>query len=125
MNTSTLILIAKFTVRRCFSTVKRKYPIDRDHVKTVPGKELYRKIICNVMQHVSVFDYGASKKTYKRVFVFGNARTGALGVPYMNKRDHTKDIECYRHPKRLGFAEKNDVSILVFITSICYFCHYY
>lgn len=72
------------------------------------------------MPNVSVFDYGVSKKTYKRVFVFGNARTGALGVPYMNKRDTTKDIECYRHPKRLGFAEKNDVSTALFVKYIRY-----
>lgn len=43
--------------------------------------------------------------------MFGNTRTGALGVPYLNKRDKTKHLEYYGYPKRLGFGEKNDVSI--------------
>lgn len=29
-------------------------------------------------------------------------------MPYMKKREKTS-VECYRHPKRLGFAEKTDV----------------
>ncbi|KAJ3642788.1 hypothetical protein Zmor_025543 [Zophobas morio] len=72
-----------------FMSVKRKYPINPDDAKTLP-----------------VFEYGVSKDSYRRVFVWGNLQTGALGVPYLKKNRNTLQRECLGAPKRLGFAEK-------------------
>lgn len=62
-----------------------------------------------ILQSVSVFQYPVSKPSYNRVFVFGNALTGALGVPYLKRRENTNYVQSYRSPKRLGFAEKFEV----------------
>lgn len=76
--------------RRCMSTQRpRKYPIDPNHVKTLP-----------------IFDYGVSRESYNRVFVWGNMLSGALGLPYMKKNENTMKREFVASPKRLGFAEK-------------------
>ncbi|RZC41443.1 RCC1 domain containing protein [Asbolus verrucosus] len=73
--------------------VKRKYPINPEDAKALP-----------------VFDYGVSKETYKRVFVWGNLQTGALGIPYMKKNENCLRRESIPSPKRLGFAEKFPVT---------------
>ncbi|ENN74303.1 hypothetical protein YQE_09274, partial [Dendroctonus ponderosae] len=70
---------------RFVSGVKRKYPLDPAHADELP-----------------VFQYGPSKKDYKRVFSWGNVQTGALGL--MGLID--KDRPMLHSPKRLGFAEK-------------------
>jgi hypothetical protein len=72
-----------------FMSVKRKYPINPEESKTLP-----------------VFEYGVSKDSYKRVFVWGNLLTGALGVPYLRKNENVMHREVLHSPKRLGFAEK-------------------
>ncbi|EFA10131.2 RCC1-like G exchanging factor-like protein [Tribolium castaneum] len=76
-----------------FMSVKRKYPIDRDEAKSLP-----------------VFDYGTSKKSYKRVFVWGNLMSGALGIPYLRRNENVMHRETVDIPKRLGFAEKFPVT---------------
>jgi alpha-tubulin suppressor-like RCC1 family protein len=76
-----------------FMSVKRKYPINPEESKTLP-----------------VFEYGVSKDSYKRVFVWGNLLTGALGVPYLRKNENVMHREVLHSPKRLGFAEKFPVT---------------
>lgn len=78
---------------RSYSSVKRKYPINPEESKKLP-----------------IFDYGVSKESYQRVFVWGNVQTGALGVPYLKRKDSPERIEYFKCPKRLSFAEKYPVS---------------
>lgn len=87
------------TLRRCMSTQRlRKYPINPDHAKTLP-----------------VFDYGVSRESYNRIFVWGNMLSGALGIPYMQKNENRMKREFVASPKRLGFAEK----FPVFTSPVC------
>ncbi|KAF7279900.1 hypothetical protein GWI33_006605 [Rhynchophorus ferrugineus] len=69
--------------------VKRKYPINPDHVNELP-----------------VFQYATSKQNYRRVFAWGNAQTGALGF----KGLIDKDVMVLKCPKRLSFGEKFEVT---------------
>lgn len=49
-----------------------------------------------------------SKKNYRRVFSWGNLQTGALGHAF--KHSQESDLkERLEFPKRLGFAERNEV----------------
>lgn len=57
---------------------------------------------------IAVYEYAVSKKSYNRVFVFGNALTGALGIPFTHAQTKNR-IEYFYKPKRLGFAEKFEV----------------
>ncbi|KAL1490785.1 hypothetical protein ABEB36_013422 [Hypothenemus hampei] len=73
---------------RFLSGPKRKYPINPDLSKDLP-----------------VFQYVQSKNKYKRLFSWGNAKTGALGL----KGIIDKQAEYLRSPKRVSFAEKFEV----------------
>lgn len=57
-----------------------------------------------------MFQYPVSKPAYNRIFVFGNALTGALGIPYLKREKNI--VRSYRSPRRLGFAEKFEVLII-------------
>lgn len=80
--------LEKYTNKR-FYGVRRKYPINPEESKSLP-----------------VFDYGVSTETYRRVFVWGNLQSGALGIPYLKRNENTLRRENIEVPKRLGFAEK-------------------
>ncbi|XP_060534195.1 RCC1-like G exchanging factor-like protein [Cylas formicarius] len=71
------------------STKKIKYPTDPDYVNQLP-----------------VFQYGVSKEAYRRVFAWGNAQTGALGI----KGLIDKDVIAAWYPKRFTFAELFEVT---------------
>ncbi|CAG9771794.1 unnamed protein product [Ceutorhynchus assimilis] len=72
---------------RYVSGPKRKYPINPALADDLP-----------------VFQYKPSKKTH-RVFCWGNAQTGALGIKGLLEKEAT----TLRFPKRLGFGEKFEV----------------
>lgn len=75
---------------RLFST--RKNPIDPEDALKLP-----------------IFEYGVSKKSYNRLFVWGHTKTGALGIPYIRSTENYESIKNFHVPKRMGFGEKNEV----------------
>lgn len=52
-----------------------------------------------------MFQYGTSSHNKRRVYVWGNAETGALGTTKYKKQD----VSYLQNPKRLSFAEQNHV----------------
>lgn len=56
-----------------------------------------------------VFQYATSSSNKRRVYVWGNAKTGALGVPKLKKRESFDSMKCILYPKRLSFAERYQV----------------
>ncbi|KAK9890012.1 hypothetical protein WA026_008821 [Henosepilachna vigintioctopunctata] len=79
-------------IKRSLSTRKRKYPINPEDTLNLP-----------------IFEYGVSKKSYNRIFVWGNTKSGALGIPYIKSSESYDVIKDFHRPKRLGFGEKNEV----------------
>ncbi|XP_066151101.1 RCC1-like G exchanging factor-like protein [Euwallacea fornicatus] len=73
---------------RFISGPKRKYPINSNHWKDVP-----------------VHEFKQSKSVYRRLFAWGNAQTGALGIKGLLE----KDVTCIRGPKRSSLGEKFEV----------------
>nr|XP_022899731.1 RCC1-like G exchanging factor-like protein [Onthophagus taurus] len=76
------------SLNRYFST-KKSYKRLQNELKTLP-----------------IFDYDSSGKDRNRVFVWGNVKSGALGVKYTKQKNL---IDTIRVPKRLGFAERHNV----------------
>ncbi|XP_019880838.1 RCC1-like G exchanging factor-like protein [Aethina tumida] len=81
------------TFKKYFSSVKRKYPINRDEEKKLP-----------------IFQYGVSKDSYQRIYSWGNTTTGALGIPYIKRDEPIDKVTYFRHPKRVTFGERNEVT---------------
>ncbi|KAK4877658.1 hypothetical protein RN001_010164 [Aquatica leii] len=81
--------LLKYNIRE-FS-VKRKFPINPESEKQLP-----------------VFDYTISRTTYNRIYVWGCASTGALGILYKHNEIEYKTSQ--RRPKRSTFAEQHDVT---------------
>ncbi|CAH0562032.1 unnamed protein product [Brassicogethes aeneus] len=79
--------------RRLFGTVRRKYPINRDQEKSLP-----------------IFQYGVSNESYQRLYAWGNIQTGALGIPFIRQNESVDKVSCLRHPKRVTFGEKHNVT---------------
>lgn len=75
---------------RLLST-KRKYPINPEDEKKLP-----------------IFEYGASRPSYNRIFVWGCYLTGALGT--LSKNHDLKTKTSQHSPKRLTFAEMHNVT---------------
>lgn len=74
---------------RCLGGPKRKYPINPAHVNDVP-----------------ISEFKKSKKTYRRLFSWGNIHTGALGL----KGLLDKNVSLVEAPKRMTFGEKFEVT---------------
>lgn len=72
-------------------STKRKYPINPEDIDKLP-----------------VFEYSVSKRTYNRLFAWGCAATGALGIPY--RKQEINKTSCIGFPKRLPLAEYNEVT---------------
>lgn len=77
------------------ATQRRKYPLPVNQADEVP-----------IHQHV------AKPHRRKRVYVWGNAKTGALGIPQSKKRENMDRVDHLACPKRFGFAEKYNVSVI-------------
>lgn len=99
--------------QRFMSTVKRKKPIDPKHAEKLPSKlainclhTRYQKIIPLI---TLVFQYAVSKENYRRVFSWGNLQTGALGHTFKHCQEKSLK-ERLEFPKRMGFAERYEVS---------------
>ncbi|CAG9855374.1 unnamed protein product [Phyllotreta striolata] len=78
--------------KRYISGPKRKYPIDREHEKTLP-----------------VFQYNVSKENYRRVFSWGNIHTGALGKGFKKYKEGEKYLKPLYFPKRITLGEQHEV----------------
>ncbi|XP_017774213.1 PREDICTED: Williams-Beuren syndrome chromosomal region 16 protein [Nicrophorus vespilloides] len=73
-------------------SVKRKFPLDPKHA-----------------EEVSVFQYVVSDHNRNRIYVWGDARTGALGIQKTKSKENTQRVEYLQSPKRLHFAEMNEI----------------
>lgn len=58
---------------------------------------------------IPVHEYPTAKPTDSRVYVWGLAATGALGVQTSLKKQAKAHTEVVQHPSRLSFAENRDI----------------
>lgn len=70
----------------------------------------------NPIFYISVFKYPVSKNSDRRMYVWGLAETGALGLHQprgkRGRKAYLNDFKFAWHPMRSSFAERFDVSLL-------------
>ncbi|XP_058461098.1 RCC1-like G exchanging factor-like protein [Malaya genurostris] len=67
------------------------------------------KVLRQDRSKITTHEYPISKPTDTRVYVWGMAATGALGVQTSVKKQAKVYTDYVQHPSRLNFAEKRDI----------------
>ena len=94
---------------RSISKIKRRTILQ--DVESLPGLAIndYLSLFHLTLIYFSENSHKKPKRSQNRVYVFGLAETGALGIQHSLKKHKERQTSFVQHPSRLSFGEKNQV----------------